>query len=100
MGKRKKGALTRQLQRERERASKLLPQPKPLWQRLLSNVYAGITVTSVLVGLVLGWLTLRPHLSIRPDVRVDERNPFTTQFVVTNEGFSTVRDVTSNCYYD
>lgn len=99
MGKRKKRALERQLEREREKVARLLPKPRPFWRQWLSGTNFLMTTASVIAGLLLAWLTLRPHVSMHPGERIDEKNPFTTQFVVTNEGWFAVRDVTSNCYY-
>jgi len=65
---------------------------------MLSGVGSLIAAVGLAITL-LGVFAFRPHVSMRPDERADERNPFSTQFVVTNEGYFTVRDVTSNCYY-
>jgi hypothetical protein len=60
-------------------------------------VWAGVAAASVLIGL-LGFVVLRSDVNINPTVRLDLNDPFSTLFVITNEGAFSIHNVQFSCH--
>jgi hypothetical protein len=78
------------------------PQPfqRPSWRRLHNlgrHVGAIIVMASVLIGL-LGLLVFRSDVTINPTVRLNASDPFSTLFVITNEGEFSIVNVKFFCH--
>jgi len=63
------------------------------WQRVLSFIFIVSAVASI-ISLSLSFL---PQVSVRPEGKLDPRNPFSTPFIITNSGITGIHDVTFIC---
>ncbi|MCL5884846.1 MAG: hypothetical protein M1377_05830 [Deltaproteobacteria bacterium] len=59
----------------------------------LFKVWNMVVVVGVLVGLYVAHLTLKPRISIEPDVKKISINPFTSSFRIKNDGYLSVKNI-------
>lgn len=52
---------------------------------------------SAILGVVSGWVSLIPHVTVTQNQALDPSRPLTTPFVITNEGPLAIRDVNFFC---
>ena len=94
-------------QKERQQANKLNTQrpsqsPHPREKtRLLPTIWKwsvrGVVALGVIAGLVGFAYQFRPQLSIEPDITLNSRDPFATQFRITNIGSLSLYDLRFAC---
>ncbi len=63
------------------------------WKRVLSVIALASAVASIL-SLLLSFL---PKVSVRPEGKLDPKDPFSTPFVITNSGLTGIHKVTFVC---
>jgi hypothetical protein len=52
-----------------------------------------IAVFIAVIGLFVSHLTLKPKISVEPDIQIESNNPFTTTFKISNNGYLPVNNV-------
>lgn len=63
------------------------------WLKLPKWVWVALVVLATVITLLEGY----PWLSVEEGARLDERNPYSTLFSVTNEGYIPATDFDSDC---
>jgi hypothetical protein len=68
------------------------------WFRIPASLFwKFVVVLSVIVGLIAALLTFLPRLSMSSSESLDPSTPFSTPFVVSNDGLLSINDVTCYC---
>jgi hypothetical protein len=75
------------------RLAKVLPAPeRPRWR--IAKVFLFLVGVP---GIVVGILSLLPRASVSPNDPLDPSTPFSSPFVVSNDGYAELYDVTFYC---
>lgn len=64
-----------------------------VWKKAVS-VMLGASAIASIISLLLSFL---PQVSVRPEGKLDPKNPFSTPFVITNSGLTGINHVTFVC---
>jgi len=88
--------------RRQESHQQLKSQLEPkILRRTISKSWkialGGITLVATILGVVTGYLTLVPKVSVSQNQPLDPKDLFSTPFVVTNEGPLGINDVQIRC---
>lgn len=73
------------------------PKARLYFLRTKASIEKLVVGTSVIVGLVIGYFSLRPDVPIEPSLQLDPNNPFSTEFIITNNGPLSLHDLTCIC---
>jgi hypothetical protein len=92
MGKKNRRKQQKNVEHARKEDQKNSVRPS-IWKRVLSLIFIVSAVASI-ISLCLSFL---PQVSVRPEGKLDPRNPFSTPFVITNSGIIGIHDVTFLC---
>lgn len=68
--------------------------------RVLRCVKSFLIAASVIGSIAGGYAIIRPDLAVEPDVYLNEKEPFSMQFKVTNSGLLPLYDMTFSCLVD
>lgn len=63
------------------------------WKKAVSVIVGASAIASI-ISLLLSFL---PQVSVRPEGKLDPKNPFSTPFVITNSGLTGINHVTFVC---
>jgi len=101
MSRRERREQQRQLEKFRREQQRIAAaSPKISWWRTaFDKTYGLLGVIVLLFGLIGGWVLFHPHVSLRPDQRLNPNDPFSTQFTIVNEGNFDVRNLRSACTF-
>lgn len=79
------------------KADKLLAEPESVPKGVLGRILRwGYGIVTVVVT-VLGLAVLVPSIHVEPSFSLDKTNPFGTQFLLSNSGLFSIRDVRFTC---
>ena len=71
---------------------------RSLIQAVVKGILGTIGLLSAVLGIVSGWVALVPHVSATQTQPLNVTDPFSTPFIVANEGPLGIRDVTFECF--
>jgi hypothetical protein len=76
-----------------QQISQTSPEPPPIWKRVVAVIVFVVGVP----GILSGFYSFVPRLSITPQPPLISSNAFSAPFLVANEGWLTLHDVTAIC---
>lgn len=71
---------------------------RSLIQAVVKGILGTIGLLSAVLGIVSGWVALVPHVSATQTQPLNLSDPFSTPFIVSNDGPLAIRDVNFECY--
>jgi hypothetical protein len=72
------------------------PKGRSLWRRIPGWLKATAGCLTILITLLEGW----PWLSVEENGMLDSRNPYSTLFLVVNNGYARITDLDADCTLD
>lgn len=71
---------------------------RSLIQAVVKGILGTIGLLSAVLGIVSGWVALVPHVSVAQTQPLNLTDPFSTPFIVSNDGPLAIRSVRFECY--